>query len=196
MKKNRRLTIWIAALAVIMALSSLCVGCGSKGQSEQAQTQAQAQTTTQTQTTAQSRSQQTAEKDQNAEKNDGTSDKQGKYGGKLDPNGTYDSKDQVAEYLYEYKRLPRNYMTKKEARKLGWQGGSLENYAPGMCIGGDFYGNYEGLLPNDDYHECDIDTLGKKSRGAKRLVFSDDEIYYTGDHYSSFELLYDKNGKH
>lgn len=208
MKKNRRLTIWIAALAVIMALSSLCVGCGSNGQSGQDQTQAQAQTTTQTQTTAQSRSQQTGEKDQttekgqnaeknkNAEKNGETSDKQGKYGGKLDPNGTYDSKDQVAEYLYEYERLPRNYMTKKEARKLGWQGGSLEKYAPGMCIGGDFYGNYEGLLPNDDYHECDIDTLGKKSRGAKRLVFSDDEIYYTGDHYSSFELLYDKNGKH
>ena len=68
MKKNRRLTIWIAALAVIVALSSLCVGCGSNGQSGQDQTQAQAQTTTQTQTTAQSRSQQTAEKDQTTEK--------------------------------------------------------------------------------------------------------------------------------
>lgn len=193
MKKTRRLTIWIAALAVIMALSSLCIGCGSSGQSGQDQTQSQAQTTAQT--TEQSRSQ-TAEKGQTTEKGGGTSAEKEKNGGKLDPDGTYDSKDQVAEYLHEYGHLPKNYMTKKEARELGWQGGSLEQYAPGMCIGGDYYGNYEALLPNDDYHECDIDTLGKKSRGPKRLVFSDDEIYYTGDHYSSFELLYDKNGKH
>ena len=39
--------------------------------------------------------------------------------------------------------------------------------------------------------ECDIDTLGKSSRGAKRIVFSNDGlIYYTPDHYESFELLY------
>ena len=61
-----------------------------------------------------------------------------------------------------------------------------------MCIGGDRFGNYEGLLPEDrDYLECDIDTLGAKSRGAKRIVFSNDGlIYYTDDHYESFELLY------
>ena len=83
-------------------------------------------------------------------------------------------------------------MTKKEARALGWEGGSLEPYAPGMCIGGDTFGNYEGLLPEEDsYKECDIDTLGAKSRGAKRIVFSDDgDIYYTDDHYESFVLLY------
>ena len=49
-------------------------------------------------------------------------------------------------------------------------------------------------LPDDGssrWTECDIDTLGAKSRGAKRIVFSDDGlIYYTGDHYQSFELLY------
>ena len=75
---------------------------------------------------------------------------------------------------------------------LGWEGGSLEPVAPGMCIGGDWFGNYEGLLPEDrEYTECDIDTLGKSSRGAKRIVFSDDGlIYYTEDHYESFELLY------
>ena len=39
--------------------------------------------------------------------------------------------------------------------------------------------------------ECDIDTLGKQKRGAKRIVFSNDGlIYYTEDHYESFELLY------
>ena len=105
---------------------------------------------------------------------------------------SYTSKDDVALYIHTYGCLPDNFMTKSEARKLGWEGGGLDDYAPGMCIGGDRFGNYEGLLPEDrDYRECDIDTLGKSSRGAKRLVFSDDGlIYYTEDHYESFELLY------
>ena len=39
--------------------------------------------------------------------------------------------------------------------------------------------------------ECDINTLGASSRGAQRIVFSNDGlIYYTDDHYESFELLY------
>ena len=110
----------------------------------------------------------------------------------LDPDGSYDSKEDVALYIHTYGELPGNYMTKSQARKLGWEGGSLEKFAPGMCIGGDRFGNYEGLLPEDrNYTECDIDTLGKSSRGAKRIIFSDDGlIYYTDDHYESFELLY------
>lgn len=110
----------------------------------------------------------------------------------LDPYGSYNSKEDVALYIHLYGELPLNYMTKKQARALGWEGGSLEPVAPGMCIGGDWFGNYEGLLPEDrEYTECDIDTLGKNSRGAKRIVFSDDGlVYYTEDHYESFELLY------
>jgi len=110
----------------------------------------------------------------------------------LDPYGSYTTKEDVALYIHLYGELPFNFMTKKEARALGWEGGSLEPVAPGMCIGGDWFGNYEGLLPEDrEYTECDIDTLGAKSRGAKRIVFSDDGlIYYTEDHYESFELLY------
>jgi len=107
-------------------------------------------------------------------------------------DGVYTTKEDVSQYIHTYGCLPENFMTKAEARKLGWEGGGLEDYAPGMCIGGDHFGNYEGLLPDDrDYTECDIDTLGKDSRGAKRIVFSDDGlIYYTEDHYESFELLY------
>ena len=110
----------------------------------------------------------------------------------LDPNGSYTTKEDVALYIHLYGCLPDNFITKDEARDLGWEGGSLEPYAPGMCIGGDYFGNYEGLPPEDrDYTECDIDTLGANSRGPKRIVFSDDGlIYYTGDHYESFELLY------
>ncbi|MBR3524781.1 MAG: ribonuclease, partial [Lachnospiraceae bacterium] len=50
---------------------------------------------------------------------------------------------------------------------------------------------YEGSLPDGDYRECDIDSLGKK-RGAKRIVYdlTDWDIYYTGDHYESFIQLY------
>ena len=60
-----------------------------------------------------------------------------------------------------------------------------------MCIGGDYFGNKEGLLPEeDDYTECDVNYEGG-FRGAERIVFSDDgDIYYTGDHYESFEQLY------
>ena len=110
----------------------------------------------------------------------------------IDPDGSYTSKEDVALYIHTYGCLPANFMTKNEARDLGWEGGCLEEFAPGMCIGGDHFGNYEGLLPEDrDYTECDIDTLGKDSRGAKRIVFSEDGlIYYTDDHYESFELLY------
>ena len=86
------------------------------------------------------------------------------------------------------------YTSKEDVEKLGWEGGSLEPYAPGMCIGGSHFGNYEGLLPEKEgrtYTECDIDTLGAEKRGAKRIVFSNDGlIYYTEDHYESFELLY------
>lgn len=110
----------------------------------------------------------------------------------IDPDGSYTTKEDVALYIHTYGCLPNNFMTKNEARALGWEGGGLEKYAPGMCIGGDRFGNYEGLLPEDrEYTECDIDTLGANSRGAKRIVFSDDGlIYYTDDHYESFELLY------
>ena len=112
----------------------------------------------------------------------------------LPEDGAYTTKEDVALYIHTYGHLPDNFITKKEAQDLGWPGGDLEPYAPGMCIGGSRFGNYEGLLPEADgriYTECDIDTLGAKSRGAKRIVFSNDGlIYYTGDHYESFELLY------
>ena len=111
-----------------------------------------------------------------------------------DPDGSYTSKEDVGLYIHLYGCLPSNFITKSEARKLGWKSGSVEKYAPGKCIGGDRFGNYEGLLPKAagrTYYECDIDTLGGKSRGAKRIVFSNDGlVYYTSDHYASFTLLY------
>lgn len=112
----------------------------------------------------------------------------------IDEDGTYNSVEDVSLYLYTYDHLPDNYITKNEARELGWTGGSVEQVAPGCAIGGDRFGNREGLLPSEKgrtYYECDIDTIGETSRGAKRIIFSSDGlIYYTEDHYESFTLLY------
>ena len=113
----------------------------------------------------------------------------------LPEDGQYDDKDNVALYIHLYGKLPSNYVTKKDAEALyGWQGGALDAIAPGKAIGGSYYGNYEGLLPDADgreWTECDIGTIGQTKRGAERIVFSNDGlIYYTPDHYESFELLY------
>ena len=110
-------------------------------------------------------------------------------------DGEYTSKEEVAEYIYLYEHLPDNFITKKEAKALGWdsKAGNLGEVAPGKSIGGDYFGNFEGLLSEEDgrdYYECDIDSDGGY-RNAKRIVFSNDGlIYYTEDHYESFELLY------
>ena len=112
----------------------------------------------------------------------------------IDEYGSYTTKEDVALYIHTYGCLPQNFITKDQARQAGWSGGSLEPYCPGMCIGGDRFGNREGLLPKAEgrtWTECDINTLGAGSRGAERIVFSNDGlIYYTGDHYESFTLLY------
>ncbi len=112
----------------------------------------------------------------------------------LDIDGWYYSAEDVALYLVTYGELPSNFITKNEARDLGWEGGSVQRYKEGAAIGGDKFGNREGILPKANgrqYYECDIDTDGKSSRGAKRIVFSNDGlIYYTEDHYETFILLY------
>lgn len=101
--------------------------------------------------------------------------------------------DHVVLYLDTYGHLPENYITKDEARALGWEGGSVEVYQEGAAIGGDRFGNREGLLPEQtgrSYTECDINTDGADSRGAERLIFSNDGLYfYTSDHYASFTEL-------
>lgn len=112
----------------------------------------------------------------------------------LDEDGAYTTADDVALYIYQYGKLPGNFITKKEAKKLGWSSGGLDKYAPGKSIGGDRFGNYEKRLPEKEgrtYTECDIDTMGAKSRGAKRIVFSNDGlIFYTEDHYENFVLMF------
>ena len=115
----------------------------------------------------------------------------------LDEAGEYNSKEDVAAYIYKYEHLPDNYITKQEAQNLGWIGGSLSVVAPGMSIGGDrFYTKnieIDGVaMANGRYYlECDVDTDEKSDRGTERLIFSNDGlVYYTDDHYQTFELTY------
>ena len=108
----------------------------------------------------------------------------------------YYSAEEVALYLYVFAELPYNYITKNEAMDLGWESrkGNLWEVAEGACIGGDRFGNYEGLLPKANgrqYYECDVDYEGG-FRDAKRIIFSNDGlIFYTEDHYESFIQLFD-----
>jgi len=110
-------------------------------------------------------------------------------------DGTYTSKEEVAAYIHEFRCLPSNFITKSEAQALGWDSskGNLWSVAEGKSIGGDRFGNYEGYLPKAKgrvYYECDIGYDGGR-RGPERIVFSNDGlIYYTEDHYNTFELLY------
>lgn len=108
----------------------------------------------------------------------------------IDEDGFYYDYESVILYLDTYGKLPSNYITKTRAKKLGWDGGSVDDYYPGGAIGGGKFGNNEGLLPDSDgiqYYECDIDTNGQSSRGARRVVYSDEpRYYYTTDHYKSF----------
>lgn len=115
----------------------------------------------------------------------------------LEEDAEYNSKEDVAAYIYKFDHLPDNYLTKTEAEGMGWIGGNVSEVAPGMSIGGDrFYAEYaqsDEIAVNEGryYEECDVDTDGAPDRGTERLIFSNDGlIYYTDDHYRTFELIY------
>ncbi len=101
----------------------------------------------------------------------------------------YYSKEDVSKYLYLFGKLPDNYITKSEAKDIGW---STDD--PDLVIGGDKFGNREGKLPKAKgrtYYEADIRAGYTEHRGPQRIVFSNDGlIFFTEDHYNSFEQLY------
>ena len=117
----------------------------------------------------------------------------------IDPEEYYYDLEHVVLYLETYGELPLNYITKKEAQKRGWEGGSVEDYVPDAAIGGDYFGNFEKQLPSGKgikYTECDIDTHGYKNRGSRRLIFSNEGRYfYTKDHYETFKEVIVKDNK-
>lgn len=110
-------------------------------------------------------------------------------------DGVYSTPKEVAEYLHIYGQLPQNYLTKQQAKALGWSAseGNLWEVAEDMSIGGDRFGNREGCLPEVEgrvWYECDVNYAGG-FRGAERLLYSNDGlIYYTNNHYESFTPIY------
>ncbi|HSR13501.1 MAG TPA: ribonuclease domain-containing protein, partial [Thermodesulfobacteriota bacterium] len=90
------------------------------------------------------------------------------------------------------KALPPKFVTKSRARNLGWKPGRplWENkQLEGKSLGGDFFGNREGRLPNGKrvWREADLDYRGGR-RGPKRLLYSNDGLRaVTVDHYQTFK---------
>lgn len=109
----------------------------------------------------------------------------------VEEDGWYSTMGEVAVYLTLYEKLPGNFISKYDAENLGWDNrkGNLDKVAPGCTIGGNRFGNYEGLLPEAKgrkYTECDINYDGGY-RNGERIVFSNDGlIFYTSDHYQTF----------
>jgi ribonuclease T1 len=58
---------------------------------------------------------------------------------------------------------------------------------------GSIYRNTENLLPEKpfgDYREYTVPTPAIENRGSRRLVISNDgDIYYTDDHYQTFQQV-------
>lgn len=106
-------------------------------------------------------------------------------------DGEYTAMEQVAAYLHTFGRLPGNFITKRNAQDLGWDSrdGNLNQVAPGKSIGGDHFGNYEGVLPDKksrQWTECDIDSDGGYRNGLRICFSNDGLIYYSDDHYNTF----------
>jgi hypothetical protein len=98
----------------------------------------------------------------------------------------------VVKYLKEHGELPDYYITKSEAKSLGWvpSKGNLCEVAPGRAIGGDIWTNRQKSLPTKSgrkYFEADL-NYNCGNRNADRVVFSNDGlVFVTFDHYRSFE---------
>ena len=109
--------------------------------------------------------------------------------------GPMDAAQELADYIFEHGELPDYFITKKEAEAQGWKTTYryVGDIGPGITIGGDYFGNYERLLPvvkGRKYYEADCYYLSGP-RNAYRLIYSNDgHYYYTGDHYETFEELF------
>lgn len=109
--------------------------------------------------------------------------------GEIEEKGEYSTAADVAAYIHKYHKLPPNYVTKSEAKKMGLKGSECPDKY-GIMVGGDKFGNREKLLPEDDYYEADVDYNGDR-RGVNRLVYTKDgTVYHTVDHYKSYTKLY------
>lgn len=108
----------------------------------------------------------------------------------------YNNHLDVVAYIYYFHKLPSNYLTKSEAKSLGWKGSGnlwVNDILTGKNIGGDTFNNREQLLPitaSNTYIEVDVNNNGG-TRGTYRIVYNryTFDIYYTDNHYASFTYM-------
>lgn len=195
---NRRKKRWLPLLLTLLCAAGLLLnGCGYGIEylvaSEETSVQQESMIADPSGQDAAPSQEDSGQSKEDSSKHSTKADSAGKNAVKED--GTYTSPKQVAAYLHQYGHLPDNYITKKEAEALGWDSreGNLWEVADGKSIGGSRFGNYEGLLPDQKgrkWYECDVNYKGGY-RGAERLLYSSDGlIYYTNDHYKTFQQLY------
>ena len=117
------------------------------------------------------------------------------WNARLDEYGEYTSLDEVAAFLRQYGMLPCNFITKSDAKELGWTAkkDNLGEVMPGCSIGGDEFQNREKQLPakkGRTWYECDLNAVDGR-RSDERLVYSSDGLmYYTPDAHKSFIELH------
>jgi len=199
----KRKAAWLAAL--LLAVLTVAAGCGTLKESAAASTKDFAQTTVETlsKTTAAPKTVEdlpaaTVAPETAKDLSSATAERKKTEAPVKIPteeSGQITDPQAIADYIFAHGELPDNFITKEEAKALGWD--SKRNYvgdvAPGKSIGGDRYGNYEGKLPKAKgrkFYECDVNYRGKK-RGAERIVYSNDgHVWYTKDHYETFEELF------
>lgn len=103
-------------------------------------------------------------------------------------NGT----DGADYWLYYKRKLPNYYITKSQAKELGWRTkkGNLADVAPQKMIGGDSYKNDDGKLPiapGREWYKADISYVSGFRSKCDRILYSNDGlIFVTKDHYETF----------
>ena len=147
-RKKYRVSGFLLILCLLMSL--LTAGCGSSpadsltGESHIITSVQEAETEQTTETEQLAETEQLTEVEQTTEIEQTT---ESDPSAAVREDGQYTTRDEVALYIHLYGHLPDNYITKREAHDLGWdsRSGNLWDVADGKSIGGDKFGNYEGL---------------------------------------------------
>ena len=95
-------------------------------------------------------------------------------------------------WLYYKNKLPVYYITKEQAKMLGWKNkkGNLAEVAPNKMIGGEPYKNKNKHLPDApgrEWYEADISYVSGFRSDCDRILYSNDGlIFATCNHYEKF----------
>ena len=106
-------------------------------------------------------------------------------------DGTKDGAGGADIWLKVVGKLPPNYISFQDAKKLGWdrKKGNLNQVAPGRMLARGRYWNDDGHLPESPgriWYEADINYKWGY-RGNDRILYSNDGlVFVTYDHYKTF----------